>query len=89
MPARHFTYTIPSSIEGESADVVVIAKRQIQELAAVVAELAADTFIQLRAAGIDPESEDAVKAWLDSDEGGAAADLVWGAQAFAEVAKQL
>lgn len=90
MPAaRHFTYTVPSSIEGEPADVVNIAKQQIQALAAVVAELSTDTFVQLRAAGIDPEVEDAVKAWLDTDEGKAAADLIWGAQAFAEVAKAL
>lgn len=89
MPARHFSYTVPSSIEGEPAEVAKLAIQQIQELAAVVAELSTATFVQLRAAGIDPDTEDAVKAWLDTKDGEAAADLVWGAQAFAEVAKQL
>ncbi len=87
--ARHFTYTVPSAIEGESADVAEIAKRQIQSLSAVVAELTADTFIQLRSAGMDPEVEDAVKAWLDTEDGRAASDLVWAAQVFAEAAKAL
>lgn len=89
MAARHFTYTVPSSIEGESAQVAKLAIQQIRELAAVVAELSADTFIQLRAAGIDPDAENAVEDWLDTDDGKAAADLVWGAQCFAEVARQL
>lgn len=89
MPARYFTYTIPSSIEGEPADVANLSKQQIQALAAVVAELSTDTFVQLRAAGIDPDVEDAVKAWLDTDGGKAASDLIWGAQAFVEVAKAL
>lgn len=88
-PARHFTYTRPSEIEGESADVVEIAVQQIQALAAVVAELSTDTFIQLRAAGLDPEAEEAVKAWLDSEDGRRASELIWGAQAFVEVTKQL
>lgn len=89
MPIRSFTYTIPSSIEGEPAEVVDIAKQQVRELAAVIAQLAADTFIQLRAAGIDPEAEDAVSAWLDTEDGKHASELVWAAQVFAEVAKQL
>ncbi len=89
MSARHFTYTVPSSIEGESAEVAQIAIQQIQRLSAVVAELSADTFVQLRAAGIDPDAEEAVKAWLNTDEGSAASDLVWAAQCFAEVAKAL
>lgn len=87
--ARHFTYTVPSSIEGEPAEVAQIAIQQVQRLAAVVAELSADTFVQLRAAGINPDTEDAVKTWLASPKGEAASDLIWGAQAFAEVAKQL
>lgn len=87
--ARHFTYTVPSAIEGESVDVAEIARQQIKELAAVVAELAADTFVQLRAAGIDPDAEDAVAKWLETPDGRAASDLIWGAQAFGEVAKQL
>jgi hypothetical protein len=86
---RHFTYTVPSAIEGEPAEVAEAAKQQVQRLAAVVAELSTDTFVQLRSAGIDPDAEDAVKAWLDSDDGKAAADLIWGAQCFAEVAKAL
>lgn len=89
MAARHFTYTEPSSIEGEPAEVAEIAIQQVQALAAVVAKLSADTFVQLRAAGIDPEAEDAVTAWLDTKAGKAASDLVWGAQAFVEVAQQL
>lgn len=87
--ARHFTYTVPSSIEGESVEVAEAAKQQIRRLAAVVAELSADTFVQLRAAGIDPDAENAVKAWLDTEDGKAAADLIWGAQCFADVAKAL
>ena len=39
MPARHFTYTVPSSIEGESDQVAKLAVQQVQALAAVVAEL--------------------------------------------------
>lgn len=87
--ARRFTYTIPSAIEGESADVAEIAKQQMHSLAAVVAELTTDTFVQLRAAGIDPDAENAVKAWLDSPDGRAASDVVWAAQVFAEAVAAL
>lgn len=89
MAARHFTYTVPSSIEGEPADVVAIAKQQMSSLAAVVAELTTDTFVQLRAAGMDPDVDDAVKAWLDTKDGRKAADLVWAANVFAEAARTL
>lgn len=89
MPARHFTYTVPSSIEGEPDQVARLAKQQVEALAAVVAELSADTFVQLRAAGINPDDEDAVAAWLDTKDGRAAADLVWAAQVFAQAAKAL
>lgn len=89
MPARHFTYTVPSSIEGEPDEVAQRTKKQVRALAAVVAELSADTFVQLRAAGIDPDQEDAVAKWLDTQPGVAAADLIWAAQVFAEAAKAL
>lgn len=91
MPAavRRFTYTIPSAIEGESEDVAQIAAQQIKSLAAVVAELTTATFVQLRAAGIDPDIEDAVKAWLDTKDGRAASDLVWAAQVFVDATKSL
>jgi len=89
MAARQFTYTDPASIEGEPAEVAELAIQQVQSLAAVVAELSTKTFVQLRAAGIDPDADDAVKAWLETEDGKKAADLVWGAQAFVEVAQQL
>ena len=69
--------------------VVACAKQQIQELAAVVAELSTDTFVQLRAAGIDPDTEDAVKKWLDSEAGACARDLIYAARHFVEATKQL
>lgn len=87
--ANYFTYTAPSSIEGEPTEVAEIAKQQIRRLAAVVAELSRDTFIQLRAAGIDPENEDAVEAWLATEDGQHADEIVWAARVFAEAAKQL
>jgi hypothetical protein len=90
MPAaRQLTYTVPSSIEGEPHEVVDIAVQQVQRLAAVVAELSTDTFVQLRAAGIDPDVEDAVKVWLDSEDGAKARDLVYAARHFVEATKQL
>lgn len=89
MPARSFNYTVPSNIEGEPEDVAELAIQQIRSLAAVVAELSTQTFIQLRAAGIDPDVEDAVTAWLETEDGKHASELIWGAQAFAEVANQL
>jgi hypothetical protein len=89
MAARHFTYTVPSSIEGEPEQVAKLAVQQVNALAAVVAELSADTFVQLRAAGIDPDDEEAVAKWLDTPEGRAASDLVWAAQVFNEVTKAL
>jgi hypothetical protein len=89
MPARYFTYTIPSDIEGEPDEVVEIAKQQIIRVAAAVAELTTDTFVQLRSAGMDPEVEDAVKAWLDTEDGRKASELVWAAQVFASAAKAL
>lgn len=90
MPAaRNFAYIVPSAIEGESAEVAAAVKRQIQSLSAVVAELTADTFIQLRAAGIDPDAEDAVKEWLATEDGRKASELVWAAQVFAQAAKAL
>lgn len=87
--ARHFTYTVPSAIEGEPTEVADMAKQQVRRLAAVVAELSADTFVQLRSAGIDPNAENAVEAWLDTKDGRAASDLVWAAQVFTEAAKAL
>ena len=89
MSTRHFTYTVPSFIEGEPDEVVRLAIQQIQSLAAVVAELSADTFVQLRAAGIDPDAEDAVKQWLDSEAGACARDLIYAARHFVEATKQL
>lgn len=89
MSARQFTYTVPSSIEGEPDEVVTIAIQQVQQLAAVVAELSTDTFVQLRAAGIDPDAEDAVSAWLASEDGARARDLVYAARHFVEATKQL
>lgn len=89
MAARHFTYTVPSSIEGEPAEVVDIAIQQVRQLAAVVAELSTDTFVQLRAAGIDPDVEDAVQVWLASEDGARARDLVYAARHFVEATKQL
>lgn len=89
MAARHFTYTVPSSIEGEPAEVVDIAIQQVRQLAAVVAALSTDTFVQLRAAGIDPDVEDAVQVWLASEDGARARDLVYAARHFVEATKQL
>lgn len=89
MSARHFIYTTPSSIEGEPAEVAAIAIQQIQSLAAVVAELTTDSFVQLRSAGMDPNIENAVETWLDTEDGRKASDLVWAAQVFAEAAKTL
>lgn len=87
--ARHFTYTVPSSIEGEPDEVATLAKQQVCDVAAVVAELSADTFVQLRAAGIDPDDEDAVETWLASEDGAKARDLVYAAKHFVEAAKAL
>jgi hypothetical protein len=89
MDAHHFTYTVPSSIEGEPAEVAEIAKQQIREVAVVVAELSRDTFIQLRAAGIDTDDENAVEAWLASEAGAQARDLVYAAKHLVEAAKAL
>lgn len=89
MDTASFTYTLPSNIEGEPEDVVKIAVQQVRELAAVVAKLSADTFIQLRAAGIDPELDDAEAAWLGSASGRKASDFVWAARVFAEAAQSL
>lgn len=89
MSARHFTYTVPSSIEGEPEEVAEVARDQINRVAAVVAELCTDTFVQLRAAGIDPDDENAVESWLASGDGTHASELVWAAQMFVEAAKQL
>lgn len=89
MPARHFTYTDPSDIEGEPSDVAKVATQQIRRLAAVVAELSKDTYIQLRSAGIDPDDDNAVEAWLKTQPGRAAADLVWAARVFAEATRAL
>ncbi len=87
--ARHFTYTVPSSIEGEPDEVVTIAIQQIQSLAAVVAELSTDTFVQLRAAGIDPDAAEAVSKWLASEDGAKARDIVYAARHFVEATKAL
>lgn len=89
MDARHFTYTTPSSIEGEPAEVAEIAKQQVRSMAAMVAELSTGTFIQLRAAGIDPDAESAVEAWLASEAGAQARDLVYAAKHLVEAAKAL
>lgn len=89
MSARHFSYTVPSEIEGEPDEVVDLAKQQLRALAAVVAELSTDSFVQLRAAGIDPDDEDAVAIWLATEDGLRARELIWSAQHFVEAAKQL
>jgi hypothetical protein len=89
MDTRSFTYTAPSSIEGEPEEVAEIAIKQARDLAAVVARLSADTFVQLRSAGIDPEVDEAEAAWLGSPAGCAVSDFVWAARVFAEAAKAL
>lgn len=89
MAARHFTYTVPSSIEGEPEDVAKLATQQTRDLAEVVAELSKATFVQLRAAGIDPDIENAVEAWLDTEEGACARDLLLAARHFVEAANVL
>jgi len=89
MSARTYTFTHPGDIEGEPAEVVELATQQAQTLAALVARVAAATFIQLRAAGINPDDEDAVEAWLRTPDGRAAADFAWAARVFAEAARAL
>jgi hypothetical protein len=89
MDTRSFSYTVPSSIEGEPEEVAALAKQQAHAMAAVVARLAGDTFVQLRSAGIDPDSETPVESWLRTREGRAAADFAWAARVFAEAAKAL
>lgn len=89
MDTINFSATLPSNIEGEPEDVVVLAVQQVRELAALVAKLSADTFIQLRAAGIDPELDDAEEAWLSSPGGRQASDFVWAARVFAEASQAL
>lgn len=91
MPAavRHFAYTRPSAIEGEPHDVAEMAKQQLASLAAVVADLTKDSFVQLRAAGMDPDLEDAVAAWLETPDGKAADDLVWAAKVFVDAVQAL
>lgn len=85
----YFTYTTPSSIEGEPDEVAAIATQQVRRLAAVVADLSKETYIQLRSAGIDPDDENAVEAWLATEPGAAARDLLESARHFAEAAKAL
>lgn len=89
MDTRQFSYTLPSSIEGEPAEVAELAKQQARELAAAVAKFSADTFIQLRAAGINPDDATAVETWLRTKSGRAAADFAWAARVFAEAARAL
>lgn len=87
--ANYLSYTAPSSIEGEPTEVAEIAKQQVREVAVAVAELSRDTFIQLRAAGIDPDADDAVEVWLASEGGAQARDLVYAAKHLVEAAKAL
>jgi hypothetical protein len=89
VPARHFTYTDPADIEGEPSDVAKVATQQIRRLAAVVAQLSKDTYVQLRSAGIDPDDDNAVETWLATEDGRHAEELLWAARVFAEAAKQL
>lgn len=86
MGPRTYTFTHPGDIEGEPAEVAELAKQQAVSLAAGVARFAADTFIQLRAAGIDPNDDEAVESWLRTKPGRAAADFAWAARVFAEAA---
>lgn len=87
--ANYFTYTAPSSIEGEPEEVAAVATQQVRRLAAVVAELSRETYVQLRNAGIDPDDENAVETWLATEAGAAARDLLQSARHFAEAAKAL
>lgn len=89
MPAHHFTYTPPASIDGEPNEVAELATQQVRDLAAVVGELSAATFVQLRAAGIDPDDDDAVEAWLDTAAGQAAEDMLWAAKVYIEAVNRL
>lgn len=85
----YFTYTPPSSIEGEPDEVAAIATQQVRRLAAVVADVTKETYVQLRNAGINPDDEDAVEAWLATEAGACARDLFDSARHFAEAAKAL
>lgn len=89
MDARTYTFLHPGDLEGEPPEVAELAKQQAQTLAGMVARVAAATFVQLRAAGIDPDDEDAVESWLRTPAGRAAADFAWAARVFAEAARAL
>lgn len=89
MPVRTYTFTHPGDFEGEPAEVAALVKQQAEKVAALVARVAAQSFIQLRAAGIDPEDDGAVDIWLRSPEGKAAADFAWAARVFGEAARAL
>lgn len=89
MDPRTYTFTHPGDFDGEPNEVVELAAAQARELASLVAKIAATTFIQLRAAGIDPEDEAAVETWVNSPAGRKAADFAWSARVFAEAARSL
>lgn len=87
MPSLNFTWTPPNDIEGEPDQVRELALQQLASFAVeVVSPLVAQTFTQLRAAGVTNQS---LEEWLSTDEAVAAEDLVWAAKALVEATERL
>jgi hypothetical protein len=57
------TYTPPAEIDGEPEDVRELSIGQLGEALAQLAELAEETVVQLRAAGVGREGEEWEESW--------------------------
>lgn len=73
MASKTFTYTPPGEIDGEPDEVAALVVQQLITLATVTAVIAADSYKQLRAEGLD--HFETLEEW-EASPAGRAADAV-------------
>lgn len=88
------TWTAPGEIDGEPHDVRELTVQQLREFANAAAQLALDSVIQIRNAGITGKpgrnvDEVSLETWLESEEAAACRDLVAGSRQLLAGVKRL
>lgn len=73
MEQQTLAWTAPGEIDGEPAEVADLVIQQLSSFAVATARLAAQSYVQLRAAGL--ENFDSVEEWENSPAGELAAKI--------------
>lgn len=87
MDPKTLTWTPPSEIDGEPSDVKDLVQQQLVDAATVVSILSNESYIQLRAEGL--EHHEALEDWEASPEGEAAESVRAFGLSFARSVREL